>query len=223
MKKKKFAVIGLNTFGVAIMSALSELGHERLGIDVERAKVQRFAPELVDVLEGDATQPETLLDAGVDQCDVAIVALGTDLAASILITLNLKQLGVPIVVAKAKSELHSEALKRVGADLVIFPERDSAIHLAKMMLFSGFMDANKLTDGFSLAKVSPLPRFIGKTIRETELRSKHNLNIVLIEKEDGTKLEPEPSYKFQSGDTLYITGRDEALSEYSKELEKMTK
>lgn len=223
MKKKKFAVIGLNTFGIAVMRVLSELGYERLGIDIDRAKVQQVAAELVDVIEGDATQQETLQEAGIDQCDVAVVALGTNLAASILVTLSLKQLGIPFIVAKAKSEIHAEALKRVGANLIVFPERDSAIHLAKALLFSGFLDANALTNGFSLAKVRPLPSFIGKSIRDVALRSKLNLNIVLIEQKNGKKIQPEPSYIFKPEDTLYIVGDDACLARYAAELEKETK
>ncbi len=218
MKKRKFVVIGLNTFGVAVMRALKDLGHERLGIDVDRARVQAFAPELNEVIEGDATNSETLTQAGVDQCDAAVVALGTNLAASILVTLSLKQVGVPLVAAKAKSESHAEALKRVGADLIVFPERDSAIHLARIMLFTEFLDVNALADGFSLAKVHPLPSIVGKTIKDTQLRSKYGLNIILIEQADGVKLEPEPTYKFKANDKIYISGRDAALIAYSKEL-----
>jgi len=217
MKKRKFAVIGLNTFGVAVMQALEKLGHERIGIDIDRSVVQKYAADLRDVVEADATQTDALQAAGIDQCDCAVVALGTNLAASILVTLTLKQMGVPFVAAKAKSETHAEALKRVGADLVVFPERDSARHLAKQMMFTGFLDVDPLTDSFSLVKVKPLKSMVGRTIKDIQLRSKFGLNIILIEKADGAKVEPEPTYTICATDTLYIAGRDSALESYSKE------
>lgn len=217
MKKRKFCVIGLNTFGVAVMRALEQLGHERIGIDIDRALVQKLAGELHYVVEADATQTEALLAAGVEQCDCGVVALGTNLAASILVTLSLKQIGVPFVAAKAKSETHAEALKRVGADLVVFPERDSARHLAKQMMFTGFLDVEPLTNSFSLVKVKPLRNMVGKTIKDIGLRSNFGLNVILIERGDGSKVEPEPSYKLDAADTLYIAGKDTALENYSKQ------
>jgi len=217
MKKRKFAVIGLNTFGVAVMQALGQLGHERIGIDIDRSLVQKYAADLHDVVEADATQIEALQAAGVDQCDCAVVALGTNLAASILVTLSLKQIGVPFVAAKARSETHAEALKRVGADLVVFPERDSARHLAKQMMFTGFLDVDPLTDSFSLVKVKPLRSMVGKMIKDIQLRSRLGLNIILIERADGTKVEPDPTYTISATDTLYIAGRDTALENYSRQ------
>jgi len=223
MKRKKIAVIGLNTFGVAVMRALTKLGHERMGVDADRARVQALAAELHDVVEADATEPDALVAAGVEHFDGAVVAFGSNLAASVIVTMNLKQLGVPFVVAKARSETEAEALKRVGADLIVFPERDSARHLAKMMMFSGFIDADSLADGFSLVKVRPLRSIVGKQVKDLPLRAQFNLNILLIEQEDGMRIDPVPAYKLRANDTLYIAGKDASLRNYSRELDKETK
>jgi len=220
MKRKKIAVIGLNTFGVAVMRALTKLRHERVGFDINRVRVQALAAELHDVVEADATQPEALQAAGIEQFDGAVVAFGNNLAASVIVTMNLKQLGVPFVAAKARSETEAEALKRVGADLIVFPERDSARHLAKMMMFSGFIDADSLADGFSLVKVRPLKDFVGKLVKDVPLRSRFSLNILLIENADGERIDPDPAYLLDAGDTLYLAGKDASLREYSRELDR---
>lgn len=216
--KRRIAVVGLNTFGHALMHALSEHGQECLGIDVSREVVQHFAAEFPSVMEVDATSVDALIASGVKEYDLAVVTLGTDLATSVLATLALKQIGVPKIAAKAKSAQHGEVLRRVGADFIVFPERDSAQRLAQMMLFFGLADVRTITEGFSIATAAPLPEMVGQAIRQTDLRSRFKLNAVLIGHADGTKTAPEPDYVVKADDVFYLAGWDKGLGEYGSAL-----
>ncbi len=216
--KRRIAVVGLNTFGHALMHAMSEHGQVCLGIDISRDVVQHFAAEFPSVMEVDATSADALIAAGIKEYDLAVVTLGTDLAASVLATLALKQIGVPKIAAKAKSAQHGEVLRRVGADFVIFPERDSAQRLAQMMLFIGLADVHTVTDGFSIATAAPLPEMVGKAIRQTDLRSRFKLNIILIGHAGGSRTAPEPDYIVKADDLFYLAGWDKGLSDYSSVL-----
>lgn len=216
--KKRILVIGLNTFGKALMRALHELGHECLGIDADRDTVQKAASEFIEVVEADATNEEALKEAGAQEFDYAVVALGSRIADSILATLALKHLGVGHVAAKARNEQHAEALRKVGADVIVFPERDTANNLAHFLLFSGLDDVRIISDGFSLARTSPLPSMIGQSVREAMLRSRFHLNIVLVQHADRTRAVPEPDYLITGTDQLFVIGWDRDLRKYSKAL-----
>jgi trk system potassium uptake protein TrkA len=118
--KRRIAVIGLNTFGHALMHSLTEHGLDCLGLDISRDVVQVMASEFPSVLEVDATYEDALIEAGVREYDLAVVTLGTDIAASVLATLAAKNVGVPQVAAKARDNQHAEVLRKVGADIIIF-------------------------------------------------------------------------------------------------------
>lgn len=216
--KKRILVIGLNTFGKALMRALHEMGHECVGIDVNRDTVQRAASEFIEVVEADATDEEALKDVGAQEFDFAVVALGSRIADSILATLALKHLDIRQVAAKARNKQHAEVLRKVGADIIVFPEKDSAEHLAHFLLFSGLEDVRVISEGFSLAQTSPLPGMIGQTVREAMFRSRYHLNIVLIQHADRTRVVPEPDYMITGTDQLFVIGWDRDLREYSKAL-----
>jgi len=209
----------MNTFGRALMRSLLEHRLECLGIDISREQVQRAAAEFPSVLEADATSEEALTAAGVKEYDTAVVAVASKLAASILATMTLKALGVKTVAAKSHSEQHSEALRRVGADLIIFPEQDSAERLAQLLLFHGLADVRIVAEGFCLAKVRVLPALVGVALSRSGLRSRFGLNVVLVEHLDGKKRVPEPDYVLARQDALYVVGWEKTLAEYSRALE----
>lgn len=216
--KRRIAVIGLNTFGHALMHSLTEHGLDCLGLDSSRDVVQTMASEFPSVLEIDATYEDALIAAGVKEYDLAVVTLGTDIAASVLATLALKNIGVPKVAAKARDNQHAEVLRRVGADIIIFSERDSADRVAQMMLFIGMQDVQAITHGFSLAQAAPLPEMVGVPLRQSVLRSRFNLNLVLIKHADGTKTVPNADYVIKADDLLYLVGWDKSLGLYSNAL-----
>jgi trk system potassium uptake protein TrkA len=218
--KKRTVVIGMNTFGQALMRSLIAHGVDCLGIDNNRERVQRASAEFRSLLEADATSADALEAAGVREYDVAVVAMASDLASSILTTLTLKHLGIRTIAAKCRSELHAEALKRVGADVTIFPESDSAERLAQMLVFSGLTDIRVITDGFCLARAPVLESMVGTPVRKAHLRAQFDLNIVLIEHRDGSKSVPHPDYLLQSDDVLYLVGWEKALGQYSQAVDK---
>jgi trk system potassium uptake protein len=216
--KRRIAVIGLNTFGHALMHSLTEHGLDCLGLDISRDVVQVMASEFPSVLEVDATYEDALIEAGVREYDLAVVTLGTDIASSVLATLAVKNVGVPQVAAKARDNQHAEVLRKVGADIIIFPERDSADRLAQVMLFIGLKDVRSITAGFSLAKAAPLADMVGVPLRQSVLRSRFKLNLVLIKHADGTKSVPDADYIPKADDLLYLVGWDKSLGEYSNAL-----
>jgi trk system potassium uptake protein TrkA len=200
------------------MHSLTEHGLDCLGLDISRDVVQVMATEFPSVLEVDATYEDALIAAGVKEYDLAVVTLGTDIASSVLATLAVKNIGVPKVASKARDNQHAEVLRRVGADIIIFPERDSADRVAQMMLFIGLQDVRTISQGFSLAKAAPLPEMVGVQLRQLPLRSRFNLNLVLIKHADGTKTVPDAEYAIKADDLLYLVGWDKSLGQYSNAL-----
>ena len=198
-------IIGLGRFGSALAETLIELGTEVLAIDSDSRLVQEWAPRLTHVREADATSSTTLRQLGASEFDVAVVAIGSHLEASILATAALIDVGVKTVWAKAVQEDHGRILERIGAHHVVYPERDMGKRVAHAV--SGrVVDYFQLDEGFALAEVKPPRSIIGKSLTEANIRAVHDVTIVCVKPLNSSFTYATPDTVIREGDLLVVAG-----------------
>lgn len=186
------------------------MGYEVLAVDVDEERVNAMAAVATHAVQADGTDESAMRAIGVRNFDVAVVSIG-DLQANILTTVILRELGVKQVVAKAVSELHGKVLERVGADKVIFPERDMGVRVAHNLVSGNLVDYLELAPGVSIVEVVAKRRFVGRSLRELNLRARYGINVLAIRKADGVNLAPGADDVIEEGDILVAVGRDEDL------------
>lgn len=204
--KQQVAVIGLGRFGSAVATELVKLGHDVLGVDSDMSAVQRLSSELSHVVQADATDEETLARLGVGEFDAAIVGITESLETSILTTLILKRLGVPRVVVKARNETHGDILSRVGADRVVYPERDTGTRLAHSWTSMAITDSLDVVEGYAVSKVAVPALLIGKTIGDTMATGDFQLALLLLARGPRVTVYPNSDTQLREGDVLVIGG-----------------
>ncbi|MDX9867161.1 MAG: TrkA family potassium uptake protein [Kiritimatiellia bacterium] len=180
---KRIGIIGAGRFGSALIEHLAASGTEILLLDHSTDRVQHFAEFVTRSVAGDATQARTLQDAGFQHCDVIVVAIGSNLEGSILATVNSKELGVPTVVARANSVQHGTILRRVGADMVIDPNRDSSRRLGRFLLSKAPIDLFEVSDGFSLAEIDVPEALQNKTLAQAAVRKKFGVTVLCVRRQ----------------------------------------
>lgn len=205
-KTKQFAVIGLGRFGTSVASTWHKMGYEVLAIDSSHERVQEFSDEVTHVVQADTTDEDALLALGIRNFDVVVVAIGEDIQSNLLTTLQLKELGIPLIVAKARNALHGKMLQKIGADRVIYPERDMGQRVAHNLVSSNVLDYIELSPDISIVEVSVPQTLVGKTLAETDLRAKYEINVVAIKREEQLIIPPLPSERFKSKDVLIVVG-----------------
>ena len=198
---KRIGIIGAGRFGMSLAESLANAGSEVLLIDRNRPAMQN-ASEFATALQGDATQQHVLDEAGFAECDVVIVAIGSNMEASIMATANCKELGVPNVVAKATSELHGKILRKIGADSVIYPDRDSAHRLARAIANHAVVDFLEVSEGYSIAEIDVPDGVRGLTLAEADLRKKSGVTVLCIRRADEDPKKPRKIVIPQASDTL---------------------
>ena len=198
---KRIGIIGAGRFGMSLAESLANAGVEVLLIDRNRPAMQN-ATEFATALQGDATQPRVLDEAGFGECDVVVVAIGSNIEASIMATANCKELGVGNVVAKASSELHGKILRRIGADSVIYPDRESAHRLARSIVNHSAVDFLEVSEGFSIAEIDVPDGIRGLTLAEADLRKKHGVTVLCIRRADVDPKKPRQVVVPQAADTI---------------------
>ncbi len=211
-RQRQFVVIGLGAFGSSVAATLYELGQEVLAADSCEERVQEMAPYVTHAVQVDATDEQALKALGIRNFDVAVVAIG-DIEANLLATSLVKGLGVPYVVARAVSEVHGRVLERVGADRVVRPERDMGIRVAHTLLSGNLIEYVELIPGYSVVEVMAKEAFVGRSLRELDLRAKYGINILAIRRGDRVLPVPSPDTVIQAGDILLAMGEDERLEE----------
>ena len=213
---KSYLVIGLGLFGQAVARQLCELGAEVLVMDRNNDLVQQAANDVTHAIVGDAQDKEVLRALGAADFDCAILAIGDDLAASVLITMNLKELEVPYVVCKAHDETHSRILKKLGADRVVIPEQEYAQRLGRSLFSHNVLDYIELSEEYGILEV-PAPKvWIGKTIKELNVRAKMGVNIIAVESGKTTNVAPGADYLVKTGDVMVVLGDNYALEAVQK-------
>lgn len=210
---KTFVVIGLGRFGRSVAEELYELGHEVLAIDEQEDQVQAVADSVTHAVVGDAMDESVLRSLGVRNLDCAIVGIGSDITASIIITLTLKELGVREVIAKAMNSNHAKALEKIGADKVVFPEREMGLKLARSLSSSNILDFIELSDKFGIAEIEAPKVWRNKSIVELDIRARHSVNIIAVMENGNLSISPNAQYVIKPGDVLVMLGSNEDLGE----------
>ncbi len=212
---KTFVVIGLGRFGTAIATELASLGHEVLAIDASETNVQRVADQVTHAVIADARDAAVLKALGVRNYDCAIVALGSDVGNSALVTLNLKELGMKQVICKAQSHVHRKVLEKIGADRVVFPEHEMGVKLAQGLSSSNVLNFIELSDDFSIVELSAPASWRGRTIMALDVRNKFHVNIIAIRPADHAEalnVAPGGGYAIREGDNVVVLGRSEDVN-----------
>lgn len=209
---KQFLVIGLGRFGMSLATTLAEKGYEVLGVDHREGPVQEAAGVLTQAVQLDATIDKDLLSVGIANFDVAVVAIGNDIEASILCTLILKEVGIPYIVAKAQGPLHGKVLKKVGADRVVFPELDMGIRVANNLVSTNLLDYIDLSDDFSIREINAPEFVVDKTLAELKLPSKLGINVIAIKTDpENINITPGANDVIKSGNVLVVVGENRQL------------
>jgi len=211
---KQFAVIGLGRFGSSVAKTLSKMGYEVLGIDLDEEIVNNMAEILTYTVKADVLDEHTLQSLGIRNFDVVIVAIGRDMLASILVTVMLKNMEVNKVVAKAQTELHGKVLERIGADKVVFPERDMGAKVAKALVSKNIMEQIELSSECSIVEMVVPPIFINKTLEKSGARQKYGISILAIRRGSDIIISPNADTIMLEGDILVVIGQDEKLSKF---------
>jgi trk system potassium uptake protein TrkA len=209
--KTSILVIGLGRFGQSVARELMALGHEVLVVDRNEAVVNEMAPEVTHAVQLDAADEGALRAIGAAEFEHAIVAITTSTEASIFATMALKKLGVPNVLAKAGSELHGAILERVGADRVMFAEREMGQRIAHSFAIASVVDYLDVAPGFGIVKATPPASWIGRSLKDIDLSARLQLTPVALRRGDGVTINPHRDEVIRAGDQLVLIGRDDRL------------
>lgn len=208
---KTFLVIGLGRFGTALAAELCALGNEVLAVDLSEEQVRAVADRVTHAVAGDARDPEVLQALGARNMDCAVVATGSDVGVSALITLNLKEQGVPRVVSKAHSEIHRKVLEKIGADRVVFPEQEMAFHLAQTISNGEILNYIDLSNEYSILERMVPRAWHGKSLSELNIRAKYHLTIIAIRRGEELIISPGADNRFDSGDSMLVLGGNQDI------------
>ncbi len=214
---KSYVVIGLGRFGTEVARRLCELGCEVLAIDSSNDLVQQISSDVTQAVVADAQDKEVLRALGVKDFDCGIVAIGASLNDSVLATLNLKELGVPHVVCKAHDETHKKVLLKLGADQVVIPEQENAARLARSLSSFNVLDYIELSEDYGIIDVPVPASWVGKTLRELNVRAKVGVNILAIRHDGKVNISPSPDAPIQKADVLVVLGDTLALQAMQKQ------
>jgi len=215
---RQFAVFGLGIFGKNIALALYQQGFMVLGVDIDEAPVRDLASKISEVVQADTTDEKVLEALGIRNFDVAIVSIGNDIQSSVLTTLALKDMGVPFIVARAINENHGKILSKIGADRVIFPEKDMAIKVAKTLSFQNAIRTEELFPGYNIVE-SKLPAALANTtLSKSQLRNRFGVTILAIKRADEYIVSPAASEVLNKNDIIYILGDEQQLKRFFREL-----
>ena len=211
---KSFLVIGLGRFGRAVACELGSLGHEVLALDNSEENVQHIADSVTRAVCGDAQDESVLTSLGVRNFDCCIVAVGTDMEASIHITVMLKDLGAQYIIAKARSTVHAKVLERVGADRVVLPESEMGCKLAQRLAHANVVDFIGVSDEYSILEIHAPKSWVGKSLVQLDVRQKHKVNVLAVRHGEQGALDasPKPDRAIEPDDLLFIMGENKFVS-----------
>ena len=212
-KDKQYLVIGCGRFGSSVAKKMCQLGNEVMVIDKDEDSINNIAELVTHTAIVDVTEERDLKSIGLGNFDVVIVAISSDIRASIMATVMAKEMGVPKVVCKAKDELQAKVLYKIGADKVVFPERDMGIRLAYNLASENILDQINLDPEYSIMEIVTPQNWVGKTIIELNSRAKYDITVLAVKTQSGLKVMPSPNYKMQEKNILIIIGNTDKISD----------
>lgn len=218
--KKQFVVIGLGRFGTSVAKTLAEQNMDVLVIDNDEEKVNQAINYATHAIQADATDEQALMSLGIRNFDVACVCL-TEIQDSIMISLILKEQGIKMVMAKARSDMHAKALSKIGVDRIVFPERDTGISIAHNLVSSNILDFIELSPDYGMAELGIMEEWKGKSIIELDFRRRYGFNIVAIKHSDmNININPMPKDVISEGDSIIVIGLDEQIAKFDDLVQK---
>ena len=213
---KSYVVIGLGRFGSELAVRLCACGEEVMAIDTNELLIDQIADRVTRAVCADARNRDVLENLGVENFDRAVVAVGSDLAASALITMNLKTLNVPFIMCKAHDDTYREILERLGADRVVLPEREVADKLALGLTHAGVMEYIELSEEFGIVEMEPIDEWIGKSIKDLELRTRYGANVIALRDKDDIQIPPDITTPITADHIMVMLGSYEMLEKLKK-------
>ena len=208
---KQFIVIGCGRFGTSVAMTLYKLGYDVLAVDRDLEKVQEMSEYVTHAVQIDAIDEPSLKSIGIRNFDVAVVAIGSNMQASIMATLIAKDMGVKRVIAKAQNELHAKVLYKIGADKVIFPERDMGVRVAHNLVSSNILDVIEFAPDYSIIEVAPLPEWEDKSLKELKLPNLYGVSVMAIKTGDKINISPYADDVIKKNDVVVILGHNDNL------------
>jgi trk system potassium uptake protein len=215
MAKQQYAVIGLGRFGSSIARKLHEAGQDVLGIDINEERIEDAELVVSHAVVADTTDEEALKSVGIRNFDYVVVAIGNDIQSSILTVMLLKELGVKKVIAKALSKHHGKVLEKIGADWIIFPERDMGERVAHQLLSPNVLNFIELSQDYSIEEIKIPSSMTEKSLRELDLRARYNVSAIAIVDNGNIIVSPSPDQIIHRGDILVVIGNKEDLAKFS--------
>jgi trk system potassium uptake protein TrkA len=216
--RKQFAVIGCGRFGASVAKSIYSLGYDVMAVDKSMEIIQAIKDDVTHAVQADITNELVLKELGLNNYDTVVIGVGIDLEASILAAITAKEVGVRYLVAKAQNDLHAKVLKKIGVDRIIFPERDMGERLASNLVSSNILDYIELSKDYSIMEINALVSWIGKNMKETNIREHYGLNILAVKREEGITISPNSKFKIQEGDILVAVGHNENFKKISDEV-----
>ena len=213
---KEFAVIGLGRFGGSIVRELRELETDGLAIDSDEERVNEFADIATETVIGNTTDETVLKNLGLRNFDNVIVAIGDNIQSSILTTLLLKDLGVKKVTVKAQSDYHARVLDKIGADVVVHPERDMGRRIAHRLVSSSVLDYLELSDEHSIVEIYATEKLANQTLLDLDIRAEYGVSVIAIKRGADIIVSPDPTVNIKETDVLIVIGTDNELNRFEK-------
>ncbi|HNZ63006.1 MAG TPA: TrkA family potassium uptake protein [Bacillota bacterium] len=217
-KIKDVAVIGCGRFGFQVAITLAEMGVDVIAIDEHEEIINKLSNDVTYAVCADVTQESVLAELGIGNCDAAVIGIGEQSEASIMATLACKELGIPIIIVKAKNESVAKVLRKIGATQIIIPERDEGTKLAHSLVSNNMSEIIELSTSHSIMGVTCPSDWVGKSLKELEVRPKYGVTIIGIIREGQSMISPHADNKFQEGDHLFALGDHKALAALNKML-----
>ncbi|MGM9572558.1 MAG: potassium channel family protein [bacterium] len=216
MKTKTFAVIGLGRFGSSVAQTLAMMGHEVLAVDMSEERVQDMSQIVTHAVIGDATDENFLKDIGIRNFDVVITAIGQQEQSNVLVTMQAKELGAKYVVAKATSDIYGKILEKIGADRVVYPERDMGERVAHNLVDNNILDYIELSADYSIIEFVAPAKMAGKTLKELDLRARFGVTLVVIKRSGHINASPGADDKIEENDVLVLIGDNASLEKFQR-------
>lgn len=216
-RRKDFVVFGLGKFGSSVAQTLTENGCDVLAIDRSEETIQDVSEFVTHAVQADVTDADALSALGIRNFDVAVVAISNDMQSSIMSTILAKEMGVDYVIAKAQNDIHKRVLEKVGADRVIFPEREIGVRIANNLTSDSFVDFIELSDDFSIVELEVKDQWRGKTLRELDMRNAFGINVIGMRQGETMTITPGPDKLLELGEILIVIGNNQNLKKIGNE------
>lgn len=212
MASKQYVVIGLGRFGISVAKTLYEAGHEVLAIDKNEDVVQEVSDNVTHAVQMDATDEAALRTIGIRNFDVAVITIGSDIQSSVMVALIVKELGVKYIIAKAHNDLHAKVLYKIGADRVVQPEKDMGVRVGHNIVSSNMLDYIELSPDYSIIEIETPKMWVGKSIKDLNVRANYGINIMAIRKDNEVNISPDADDIIEENFIIVAIGSVDDLS-----------